>query len=83
MSGSIEVIQHGVGTLLRKKAIFAVQVSKDHLFTAGAPVDGVAGKVIMLCQIVFIGVVNIAICSCMLLEKSNVFYSPKFPPWCL
>ncbi|OAE26556.1 hypothetical protein AXG93_3817s1190 [Marchantia polymorpha subsp. ruderalis] len=45
MSGSIEVIQHGVGTLLRKKAIFAVQVSKDHLFTAGAPVDGVAGKI--------------------------------------
>ncbi|KAG6550963.1 hypothetical protein Mapa_007578 [Marchantia paleacea] len=58
ISGSIEVIQHGVGTLLRKKAIYAVHVSKDHLFTAGAPVDGVAGKIWKLSDYSLVGTLS-------------------------
>ncbi|CAM6119396.1 unnamed protein product [Calypogeia fissa] len=42
---SVDVIQHGVRTLMGKRAIYSTQVFQDHLYVAGAPVDGVAGKV--------------------------------------
>ncbi|CAM6085489.1 unnamed protein product [Calypogeia fissa] len=44
-SESVDVIQHGVRTLIGKRPIYSTQVFQDHLYVAGATVEGVAGKV--------------------------------------
>ncbi|CAM6091631.1 unnamed protein product [Calypogeia fissa] len=44
-SESIDVIQHGVRTLIGKRPIYSTQVFQDHLYVAGATIEGVAGKV--------------------------------------